>query len=288
MKVTAASDSDSAAGSSKAEQPEPGCVLLDSSVIQRRSPIPFYFQLAAYMEEKISSKEWAPGQMLPSEGELCTKLGVSRTVVRQAMASLESKSLVVKHDGKRSTVAFPKFEVGLMQSLCGFHEDAVASGQKPAAKVLGLAVKWANAEVAEALGLQEGDPVIVLNRLRYLDGETEGVEVTYLPEALCPGLVDEDFSSHSLYELLERKCGLEMASGYRTIEAITAEHSYAELLGVRTGSPLLLLKGVGFLADGRRFEYFVARHRGDRSKFRVRVVRETRSSPPAGGTTLHS
>jgi GntR family transcriptional regulator len=269
---------------SKTERVEPGCVQLDSAVIQRGSPIPFYFQLATYLEEKISSKQWAPGQILPSEEEFCRKLGVSRTVVRQAMASLESKNLLVKHDGKRSTVAFPKFEVGLMQSLCGFHEDAVASGQRPAAKVLGLAVKGAHAEVAEALGLPEGEPVIVLNRLRYLDGETEGVEVTYLPEALCPGLVDEDFSQHSLYELLERKCHLEMASGYRTIEAITAEHSYAELLGVRTGSPLLLLKGVGFLADGRRFEYFVARHRGDRSKFRVRVVRETRAPSPGGGT----
>ena len=222
---------------------------------------------------------------MPSEGEFCRKLGVSRTVVRQAMASLESKHLVVKHDGKRSTVAFPKFEVGLMQSLCGFHEDAVASGQKPSAKVLSLAVRGACGEVAEALGLAVGESVIVLNRLRYLGDETEGVEVTYLPQALCPGLVDEDFSVHSLYELLEGKCGLEMASGYRTIEAIAAEHSHAELLGVKTGSPLLLLKGVGFLADGRRFEYFVARHRGDRSRFRVRVVRETRASSASAASS---
>ena len=87
-----------------------------------------------------------------------------------------------------------------------------------------------------------------------------------------------------MYELLERKYGLRLASGYRTIEAITAEHIYAELLGVKTGSPLLLLKGIGFLADGRPFEYFVARHRGDRSKFGVRVVRESRPAALGGGT----
>ena len=257
---------------------------LDSAIIQRQSPVPFYFQLATYMEEKISSKQWTAGQMLPGEEKFRRILGVSRTVVRQAMASLESRHLIVKRDGKRSTVAFPKFEVGLMQSLCGFHEDAVASGQRPAAKVLDLSVRWANAEVAEALGLREGDRVIVLNRLRYLADEPQGVEVTYLPESLVPGLIHEDFSKHSLYELLERKCHLEIASGYRTIEAITAEHAHAELLGIRTGSPLLLLKGVGFLADGRRFEYFVARHRGDRSKFRVRVVRESRRVVAGGGT----
>ncbi len=285
-KVAAAFQPDGAMEDSKSKRPEPGCVQLDSAIIQRSSPVPLYFQLAAYMEEKISSKQWAPGQMLPSEEKFCRNLGVSRTVVRQAMASLESKHLIVKRDGKRSTVAFPKFEVGLMQSLCGFHEDAVASGQKPAASVLGLEVRPANAEVAEALGLREGDPVIALNRLRYLDGEPEGIEVTYLPESLCPGLIHEDFSRHSLYELLEGKCGLEMASGYRTIEAISAEQAHAELLGVRTGNPLLLLKGVGFLADGRRFEYFVARHRGDRSKFRVRVVRESRPAAAGGETAI--
>jgi GntR family transcriptional regulator len=283
MKPAPPQQSGAPIGRLEQEQRATGGARLDVGVIQRDSPIPFYFQLITYIEEKISSKQWVPGQALPSEEEFGRILGVSRTVVRQAMDSLESKNLIVKHDGKRSSVAYPKFEVGLMQSLRGFHEDAVASGQKPAVRVLGLAVKPAHAEVAEALGLNEGDPVIVLNRLRYMDGEPEGVEVTYLPEFQCPGLAHEDFSQHSLYELLERKYGLEMASGYRTIEAITAEHSYAELLGVKTGSPLLLLKGIGFLADGRRFEYFVARHRGDRSKFGVRVVRDSPSSPKAPG-----
>jgi GntR family transcriptional regulator len=257
-------------------------VRLDDGVIQRGSPMPYYFQLIAYIEEKIRSRQWTPGQLLPSEQEFCDRLGISRTVVRQAVAKLESKCLIVKQNGKRSSVAYPKYEGGLMQSLCGFHEDTVASGQRPAARVLGLDVAPADLEVAEALGLREGDPVIVLNRLRYLEGEPEGVEVTYLPEELCPGLVFEDFATHSLYELLERKYGLEMVSGTRTIEAVRAEHAYAVLLGVKTGSPMLLLKGIGYLADGRHFEYFEARHRGDRSKFRVQVVRGPSAPQPPG------
>lgn len=249
-------------------------VQLDPGIIQRSSPLPLYFQLAAYMEEKIRSRAWVAGQVLPSEEEFCVKLGISRTVVRQAVAGLEAKSLVVKQSGKRSCVAFPKYEGGLMQSLRGFHEDTMASGQKPAVKVLDLKVIGATAEVAASLGLQEGDPVIMLNRLRYLDDEPEAVEVTYLPERLCPGLAQEDFSNHSLYELLEHKYGLEMDSGRRTIEAVAADRTDARLLGVRTGSPLLVLKGIGILANGRQFEFFIARHRGDRSRFRVQVMRE--------------
>ena len=245
--------------------------------LRRESPVPLYYQVATYVQQKIASREWPPGHELPSEGEFCRTFGVSRTVVRQAISSLVANDLITKHDGKRSTVAHPKFEVGLMQSLCGFHEDAVASGQKPAAKVLGLGVQPATREVALALNLREGDAAIVLRRLRYLDGEPEGVEVTWLPESLCPALVHEDFSSHSLYELLEHTCCLVLASGYRTIEAVSAGQDCAELLGIQPGRPVLLLKGIGYLADGRPFEYFEARHRGDRSKFRVRVVR----TPPA-------
>jgi GntR family transcriptional regulator len=35
----------------------------------------------------------------------------------------------------------------------------------------------------------------------------------------------------------------------------------------------LLLKSVGLLEDGTPLEYFIAKHRGDRSKFDVRLVR---------------
>jgi GntR family transcriptional regulator len=57
--------------------------------------------------------------------------------------------------------------------------------------------------------------------------------------------------------------------GKRTIEAIRLDHKEAALLGLRTGSPALLLKSIGQLEDGRPLEYFVAKHRGDRSKFEV-------------------
>jgi len=253
--------------------PHPNVVeLAKASVVDHNSPVPYYFQLSSYIETKVKNKEWTPGELLPSEQEICDQLGVSRTVVRQAMAELQRKGLISKQNGKRSMISWPKYEGGLMQTLRGFYEDAVAKGQKPSTRVLRLAEIPAEADVAAALQVREGHPVIMLDRLRSLDGEPEVLVATYIPKQLCPGLLKEDFTNTSLYELLSEKYGMEIASGDRSIEAIALNRHDARLLGVKTGSPALLLRSIGLLEDGTPLEYFIAKHRGDRSKFHVKLV----------------
>jgi len=245
-------------------------------IVNHASPIPYYFQLSSYVEQKIKAKELMPGSLLPSEQEICQKLGISRTVVRQAMADLERKGLVSKQSGKRTAIAHPTYDGSLMQNLRGFYEDAVSKGQKPTTRVLDLRVEPAEGEVAEALKLDEGVPVIMINRLRFLDGEPEVLVVTYISESKCPGLVNEDLTNQSLYELLARKYGLVIAQGYRTVEAIALDPAAAKLLNLRPKSPALLLKSVGLLDSGEPLEYFIAKHRGDRSKFHINLVRDAR------------
>lgn len=103
---------------------------------------------------------------------------------------------------------------------------------------------------------------------------------TYLPYNICPNLVDEDLSTQSLYAVLEKKYGLELSHGRRTIEAVAANQYEAQLLGIAEGAPLVLLDSVSYLKDGRPIEYFHAVHRGDRSKFEVEVVRVRRGETP--------
>jgi GntR family transcriptional regulator len=139
-----------------------------------------------------------------------------------------------------------------------------------------MGVVKASGEVASALELDEGEPVIMLNRLRFINGVPTVIVVTYIPERLCPELVREDLTDKSLYDVLADKYDLVIAEGYRTIEAVSATRDEAKLLGVEKGSPLLLLKSVGFLEDGTPLEYFTALHRADRTRFQVRLVRTSR------------
>ncbi len=54
---------------------------------------------------EIKSGRLAPGSRLPTERELMTALGVSRTVIREAVAALRSEGLVVTRQGSGAFVA---------------------------------------------------------------------------------------------------------------------------------------------------------------------------------------
>jgi GntR family transcriptional regulator len=104
--------------------------------------------------------------------------------------------------------------------------------------------------------------------------ETPFVHVlTFLPFSLCPELLAEDLARQSLYAVLEGKCGLAIARGHRTFEAVAANARQAELLQVDRGAPLVMLDSVSFLDDGTPVEYYRAFHRGDMSRFEVELIR---------------
>ena len=188
--------------------------LEQAGVIQRDSPVPYYFQLCTFIETRIKRKELRPGQLLPSEQEFCDVLGISRTVVRQAMAELSRKGFVTKQNGKRSIISQPKHETGLMQTMEGFHEDAIARGQKPTTRVLKFKVIEADAEVAQALNIADNEPVIMLYRLRFLDDVPEVLVVSYLPEKLCPGCCLKTYRANHFTRHL--RANLASASGADT------------------------------------------------------------------------
>ncbi|GAA4065330.1 GntR family transcriptional regulator [Actinomadura miaoliensis] len=240
--------------------------------IDRRSPLPYYAQLKQLLVERLET-EIEPGSRLPGEMTLCEEYGVSRTVVRQALDELEADGRIVRRKGQGTFAAARKTDEALFQSLTGLYEDVQARGEVLRSRVLAFAPIPAPAEVAAALELDEGDPVIHLERLRYVGGEPWVLTRTYLPADIAPGLLEEDFTEQSLYGVLEGRYGVELDHGRRFVEAVPASSAVAEALGLRPRDPVLLLHSTAWDVTGRPVEFFVAYHRGDRSRFQVSLRR---------------
>lgn len=64
----------------------------------------------ARIEELILAGRFQPGERLPSERELAARLGVSRTVVREAVRSLVAKDLLEVKAGRGTVVRRPSLE----------------------------------------------------------------------------------------------------------------------------------------------------------------------------------
>lgn len=243
------------------------------TTIDRHSPIPYYIQLKETIRGKIEKGEWKPGDQIPGEIELGEMFDISRTVIRQALQELTYEGLIYREKGKGTFVAKPKISESLVQSLTGFHQDMINRGLSPRSQVLKQEIVSATSKIAEFLKLDEGTPVIEIQRLRYIGNEPINLVTTYLPSSLCPKLLDVDLTNQSLYDFIENECGILISRGRRTIEAVLANENEAQMLNVEKGAPLMLLNSVSYLADGTPIEYYHAVHRGDRSRFEVELVR---------------
>ena len=241
--------------------------------INFESPIPYYIQLVNILKEKIQSEVWKPGDQIPGEQDLCEMYGVSRTVVRQSLLELELEGLINRRKGKGTFISLPKISEGLVQKLTGFYQDMVERGLKPVTRVLHQNVVPASEKVARFLDINPGDQVIDILRLRFINDEPIQMVTTYVPFEMCPALATVDLTNRSLYEFLEKECGIFIAKGQRYLEAVLANETEAELLGIERGAPLLMLDSISFSESDRPIEYYHALHRGDRSRFEVELVR---------------
>src|SRR3712207_2557833 len=72
--------------------------------LDRRSPVPVTHQLEALIRGQIARGELRPGDRLPTEHELCSRLGISRTPIRRALGELTARGLLVRYPGRGTFV----------------------------------------------------------------------------------------------------------------------------------------------------------------------------------------
>jgi GntR family transcriptional regulator len=241
--------------------------------IDKSSPVPYHYQLRQLLEQAVTSGALAVGDQIPTEASLCERYDVSRTVVRQALSDLEREGLVSRMKGKGTFVARPKLSEHVMQSLTSMHEDVAARGERLETEVLRLEEQPISSHVAEMLGLPQTERIVLLERLRFLNGEPLVVTAAHMPYSLCAPILELDMTQRSLFETYERELGLKLHRGTRAVEARAAGAEIADQLGIDEGAPVLAFSGVTYIDDGRAIEYFVGMHRGDRSRFEVELYR---------------
>jgi GntR family transcriptional regulator len=252
-----------------------------SARIDRRSAVPFYFQLKQLIRDEIAGGRWLPGERIPSEHALCDHFAVSRTTVRQALAELENEGLLHKEKGRGTFVAEPRSSSWFLQSSHGFHDEATRAGRRVTSRVLRREVEPLPQWAALALDLPAGTIGVTLERVRSVDGELVMYVESHLLEELADVVLDTELEDGSLYGALKDKRGVEVAGGRRVVEATTARDELASLLKIETGAAVLQVQAVSWDASLRPFECYRAWHRSDRTTIEVQVLGQ-RAAETAG------
>ena len=189
------------------------------------------------LQRRIVSGELKPGDLLPSEVELCEEFEASRGPVRQAIASLRAEGLVSSGRGRRSIVLSSQRPESFMSVLSGY-TWMQEHGLNPTTKLLWMARCPAPAHVAEALGQEKDDPIIFVSRVLLSKGNPEILERLYFPLEVGMHVLAMDPNDDDIHRELIRE-GVDLDSCIRDFEVIRADRTTAELLDLEENAPLI-------------------------------------------------
>jgi len=247
----------------------------DKFFIDKKSPVPLFFQIAEKIQRMIMEGKIKPGDKLPSEEELCRIFDVSRTTIRNALNQMVIEGILIRKKGKGTFVAKPKLDLTFANKFIGFGEDLLKRGMKLEDIVLSKRTISVPEQIAEKIRIRTGDRVFYLKRLRKVEENPILIVTSYIPYELCPGIEKVDFSKELLYPTLRKKYGITISCVKRTFEPIILGESEAKLLEVQPYIPAFLVKSVNFNEENRPVEYYEALIRGDMGKITLIVGRCT-------------
>ncbi len=234
---------------------------------------PLYYLVECKLKEKIESGVYKPGDVLPVESELCAEYNVSRITIRKALSRLEEEGLIEHQFSKTPRVKKNAIHRHANR-MRGLSEELAQSGIRCSNYILKAELQEANENIAEKMGIEPGEPLVYIERLRYGNGEALCYQTMYLREKYCPELLSADLAASSIYTMLEQEYKLPIATCKQTITACMSSYRLCALLELPERTALLKVTNLGYLKDGNCFEYALNYYIGGNYEMSVEMSRE--------------
>lgn len=202
------------------------------------------------LRQAIVSGEFPLGTKLPNEEQLCDRFSVSRVTIREAVRGLIEDGYVVRRQGSGTYVRRRPSLRNSLDTNFSYTEYLEASGLEAGKQVLGARMVPADADTAEALGLEVGTPVAKLRRIRTADRRPAIYSIDFLPGDIVDSVDQHDRFRGSVYRLLS-DLGHAVEHGEAIVAPAVADKDTARVLDVAPGTPLQYLRQVDFDAAGR-------------------------------------
>lgn len=209
---------------------------------------PAYLLMYEEIKKSIINGLYGIGEMMPTEGELEKKFGVSRTTVRRAMELLARDGLLEIRQGRGTMVLDYRTKQDLTR-VTSVSESLARRGYHVTTKSMHIDVIKAGASLAKELDIQQGDVVARIQRIQLADNRPITIMKNYIPYELVPGIEAFISTFSALYEFIEKQFGITIDGARDKVYARAAEFTEAEMLNITVGSPLLCIDRICYRKD---------------------------------------
>ncbi|MEU1484308.1 GntR family transcriptional regulator [Streptomyces sp. NPDC005752] len=165
----------------------------EGEAVDRRS---LHERIAADLRDEIMSGDLAPGAGLPSTAQLKERFGASNATVQKALRLLKEERLVIGRAGASVTVRDHRQRTirpasYMAPAVSGepyrWLAEAERSGVQAHSTLVEVAEAVPPADVADALGLRQGEAAALRRQVLSIDGEPAELVASYYPMDIARG-----------------------------------------------------------------------------------------------------
>jgi GntR family transcriptional regulator len=232
---------------------------------------PMYSQVYDLLRRDIEEGVWRPTQAIPTELELGQRFRVSPGTVKQAVLALVRDGLLTRRSGRGTFVRRLDLSQSLMRFF-RFHDKDTGAHLAPAITLIGAkTLTEPPAKIAAKLGISKRQRVLKLVRLMTHDSLPVCIHVSYLPGRMVQGLEQEDFTTTTLYRIIDQKFGINVTRAQELLSAVSAKKFESKLLGICDKQPVILIERTAFTYGGVIVEWRRTIGRSDKFCYRTKL-----------------
>jgi GntR family transcriptional regulator len=241
-------------------------------MLDRQSGLPLHTQFEMIIQQKIEDEEWPTNTCIPSENDFSKLYGISRMTVRTVLNRLVDLGLLYRSQGKGTFVAEPKI-VSKPLLRRGIREQLEELGYEISTKMISFEEIAATTKVARILGIERGEDIFAVKRLRFVKGDPLSYHTSYVSKRRFTALNTMDLENNQMCDVIEKNFNYPIKHRIETLEATTANTEEAWLLAVKPAFPLLLLENIVYTDRELPLEYSRIIFRGDKIKIKLEYRR---------------
>lgn len=212
-----------------------------------------YKQIENDLLQKINLGYYKKDDLIPTELELSNTYHVSRVTVRKATDNLVAKGLLTRVAGVGTFVCHPAVTLN-PSSIQGFSEVMADQAISVHTDVPTFTLQSAPANIASILGIEAGEPIYFIERIRYANDEIFQFETTYMSSRLYPD-ISIQVLKQSKYQYFEKVKGLKIAYSNHTVTPLHPTRRIADLFGITLDTPILRVANTTYLVNGQVMDY---------------------------------
>ena len=235
---------------------------------------PRYREILRRLLQDIDAGDYAIGDRLPTEAELCARFGVSRHTVREALRQLKALGRIDRRQGVGSVVTTHSSTVGFTNSIDSI--DGLLQYAK-ATRLVVISVERiiVEGEQAKHLRCPPNSEWMRLTALRYADGLTRPICYTdlYIAPQFSDVIADIGSEHTAVYAMIEKRHGVRIRKVLQDIEATDADLNVATRLGIEVGDPVLVIRRRYYDDLGNLLELAMNAHPADQFRYEMTLYR---------------